>query len=656
VGAIFIWLSGANRKILSQCPTERPKYFGLGAVILVTGAMAGVSLAFALVNGLKISLDAAIVFAVLWSLAITMIDRLFVVSMHRQRNPLIYLIQALPRLLMSVVLGFVISTPFVLQIFKPEITNEVSKMHAAARTAYFKALPTNPVQLTVLADQKTVNQLKTQAASGGPPVDVSADKQIQTWTAQLAHANAEVTKWTNLQNCQLYGGTSNGVKCQPGYGPVAKNDQTEITTWQKDVTTLQNEIKTRTHLLETQSQQANKSLKKTASAQLAAAESALKAAQKQLNLQTQTVTSGIANNDGILEQLKALGAATAGNFSLEMARLLLFLLFLFVDIMPVFIKLLMNLTPATNYDKLLASEEDMQLREAENGRAVEQAARRQAAQAQANGVRYRSDAMSAPLPGLREDIIKTRMRVEREWLKRYEAQQLSNVASGQGLAGIGTHPPVGNGPQNWAQGTSSRFQVTWPWSPNAHPTGPPAQHARGPSQATRASQARPTSQGSAMNAGSPTSRSGYRMPLWSPGPFRPSAAASAAPREASTIRSWLGSLRLPHTGRQRPGQAATSAQSATTPQTPVPPQSPQAQSPSAFTGTDSSATVPPRPSPTPWEASVTQSANTLRPEMNSFAGHQSAPADLIADALPPDAPEPGFAPFPTDEDYRSPRL
>lgn len=293
----------------------------------------------------------------------------------------------------------------------------------------------------------------------------------------------------------------------------------------------------------------------------------------------------------------------------------------------------------------------MQLRDAENGRAVEQAARRQAAQAQANGVRYRSDAMSAPLPGMREDIIKTRMRVEKEWLKRYEAQQLSNVASGQGMAGVGTHPPVGNMSQNWPQGTSSRFQATWPWSPNAHPTTPPAQPRRGTSQTTRPSQARPTPQGLPVNAGSPTSRSGYPMPLWSPGPSRPSAAESAAPREASTIRSWLGSLRLPHTGRQRPRQAPAAPRSPTAPQTPVPPQSPQTQSPSAFTGADSAATVPPRPLPTPWETPVTQSANTWRPEMNGIAHHQPVPADPIADALPPGASEPGIPPYPPDDDY-----
>lgn len=77
--------------------------------------MAGISITFALVNVLKVSLRHAIIFAVLWGLAIMMIDRLFVASMHRQRNPFIYIIQALPRLLMSSVLGPVISTPFALQ-------------------------------------------------------------------------------------------------------------------------------------------------------------------------------------------------------------------------------------------------------------------------------------------------------------------------------------------------------------------------------------------------------------------------------------------------------------------------------------------------------------------------------------------------------------
>jgi Domain of unknown function (DUF4407) len=468
LGGIFIWLSGASRKVLAECPTERPKYFGLGAIILVTGAMAGVSLAFALVNALKITLSGAIIFAILWGLAIMMIDRMFVVSMHRQRNPLIYFIQAVPRLLMSIVLGFVISTPFVLQIFKPEITNQVQQMQAAQREAYFKGLPTNPVYRAVQGDQATVNRLKAQEASGGTPVVVSNDPQIQAWTKDQANASTEVQHWTDEQNCQLYGGKNNGVTCHPGYGPVAHNDQAEITYWSGQATTYSQDIASRTALLESQDGAKQSAAEKAATAQLPAAEGTLQAATVQLNAQTKNITSGINGNDGILEQLKALGAVTAHNFTLQMARLLLFLLFLFVDIMPVFVKLLMNLTPAGLYDKVLAGEEQMQLQLAENTQAVRQLTRRQAVQAEATGVRYRNSALSARLPGMHDKILSSRYRVEEEWLRRREAEQMRDLAYSQGIADVG---PVREQP-DWSQGQANGSHAKRPGDGDESWAGP----------------------------------------------------------------------------------------------------------------------------------------------------------------------------------------
>jgi len=461
VGGIFIWLSGASRKILAECPTERPKYFGLGASIFVTGAMAGVSLAFALVNALNIALTGAIIFAVCWGLAIMMVDRLFVSSMHRQRNPLIYVMQATPRFLMSIVIGFVISTPFVLQIFKPEITAEVQQMQTAARAAYYRALPHNPVYLAVQADQKQYDTLKNEAAAGGTPVVVSDDQQIKDWTAELNHANTEVQNWTNQLDCQLYGGTINGVKCPPGYGPVGHDDQTKIDYWQGQADTFTKDIQSRTSQLETQNNASDKATEQAASAQLPAAKAALAAAAAQLTEQTKNVTSSIGANKGILEQLKALGNVTAGDFTLQMARLLLFLLFVLIDIMPVFVKLLINVAPAGAYDQILAEEEKMQVQDAENGRAVRMAARRQASQAQAAGMRYWYDVLRSPLPGAREDLMAVRQRVERQKRRRYEHQQLRDVATGQGFAGIGMRPggepwpfplpgqPLGDGHRVW---------------------------------------------------------------------------------------------------------------------------------------------------------------------------------------------------------------
>src|ERR1700678_447637 len=120
-GDFFIWLSGVSRQVLDQCPTERPKFIGLGASILVTAGMAAVSLSFALYTALKAPIWLALIFALLWGLAIMSLDRLFVVSLHRYRNRFFYVLLAAPRFLMAVLLGFVISTPFVLQIFQPEI-------------------------------------------------------------------------------------------------------------------------------------------------------------------------------------------------------------------------------------------------------------------------------------------------------------------------------------------------------------------------------------------------------------------------------------------------------------------------------------------------------------------------------------------------------
>ena len=156
MGDFLIWLSGVSREVLAQCQTERAKFIGLGAAILVTAGMAAVSLSFALVNALKAPLWAALIFALLWGVAIMSLDRLFVVSMHRYRNPLFYLVMALPRFAMAVLLGFVISTPFVLQIFKPEINHQIKLMQAAERSAYFKDLPHNPVYITVQQDKATV--------------------------------------------------------------------------------------------------------------------------------------------------------------------------------------------------------------------------------------------------------------------------------------------------------------------------------------------------------------------------------------------------------------------------------------------------------------------------------------------------------------------
>jgi Domain of unknown function (DUF4407) len=447
------------------------------------------------------------------------------------------------------VLGFVISTPFVLQIFKPEIANETQQMQAAQREAYYKGLPTNPVYVAQQSDQTLVNQLKAKEASGGTLVVVSNDPQIKAWTQEEASANAQVQYWTAEQNCQLYGGTNNGVTCQRGYGPVAKNDQNRIDYWSGLANTYSNDIKSRTGLLEAQDKADQSAAENSAKAELPVAEHALQAATAQLNAQTKNINSSINGNDGILEQLKALSAVTAGNFTLQLARLMLFLLFLFVDIMPVFIKLLFNLAPASNYDRILANEEEMQLRMAEDDRAVWQAAHRQATQAEAAGVRRRNDAISAPLEGMRQAILDSRMRVEKEWLKRREADQMRDAIYGQGISGIRSQPRVDGRHSARPQQQTGGFRAKSPWNGGTSAAGQP-----GPRSST-------------MPPGGPAGPATGPWP--SPPPLQPD--LPRRPGGPSTwvesLRAWLGSLRLPRLPRlgqhrrpqeQAPGQRPAS--------------------------------------------------------------------------------------------------
>src|SRR5262245_17757892 len=111
-------LSGAHPEVLERCETDRRKFQGIGGAVLTTGVLAAVSMTFALHSMLEVPLVIAVPASLAWGLAILSLDRWLVGSMQAG-EPRRWLIAA-PRILMAVLLGLAISTPLVLQIFKPE--------------------------------------------------------------------------------------------------------------------------------------------------------------------------------------------------------------------------------------------------------------------------------------------------------------------------------------------------------------------------------------------------------------------------------------------------------------------------------------------------------------------------------------------------------
>src|ERR1700751_160953 len=113
-GQFLISLSGARPDILAFCPGERTKFQSLGWVILITAGMAVVSRWFALTSTLGVNAVIAVPAALLWGLVIMGIDRWLVTSMPRDRSRKFLI--AIPRLALGLLLGSIISTPFVLRI------------------------------------------------------------------------------------------------------------------------------------------------------------------------------------------------------------------------------------------------------------------------------------------------------------------------------------------------------------------------------------------------------------------------------------------------------------------------------------------------------------------------------------------------------------
>lgn len=120
----FLWIcAGVNRKVLRQCPTDYAKYAGIGGTILFTALMAMLSGGYALFTVFDDKVT-AICFGIFWGLLIFNLDRFIVNTMYSDGKVTISWREfycGLPRIIMAIFLGVVISTPLELKIFEDAI-------------------------------------------------------------------------------------------------------------------------------------------------------------------------------------------------------------------------------------------------------------------------------------------------------------------------------------------------------------------------------------------------------------------------------------------------------------------------------------------------------------------------------------------------------
>ena len=308
----FLWLcAGANRKLLRQCPTEHAKYAGIGGTILFTAILACLSGGYAIykvfadeplnkVTGLYETdihaLHMAMIFGVIWGLLIFNLDRFMVNTMYSDGTQKITTEEwrgALPRLILAIFIGVVISTPIELRIFKDKIQAQL-------------IIDQGKAQADMVDNQKSIaNQIAV----------LEAKKKSNNERLDKKRAEQK-----NIEDQAYKEATGHGLSGKAGIGNYTKQLQERASSLKKEADTL--EVETR-----------------RANAALDLQLSPLYEQQKRHTANNETAAKSM---KGFAAELNALNEITfSESFSLSLARIMIMFLFVAIEIIPTLFKLMM---------------------------------------------------------------------------------------------------------------------------------------------------------------------------------------------------------------------------------------------------------------------------------------------------------------------------
>ena len=351
----LIALSGADRDLLARVPGERAKYLGVGGAILMTAVMASLSATYAFYVAMQPPLLVALLLGLLWGAGILNLDRWIVNSTKRQGNIFKDITMFMPRLLLALIIGAVISEPIVLRIFNSEIQSELQVMQDEQKSAFATSWLQDPRYLTLLKQQAQVATLSTELAAGVPTDAVVANPQVKALTDQLATLDGRLAEADKAVSCEGVGTCGSGTA---GAGPVFKANQERSSRLQGERSQLAAQLAAATSQAESQATTVATLTGPAKHAQLDQLERAVASTQEQRSQDVAAFTKRVTHGDGLLSRIEALDRLGRDHPSMADARKALFLFILAIECMPVLVKLFMNLAKPSAYELVQQAEED----------------------------------------------------------------------------------------------------------------------------------------------------------------------------------------------------------------------------------------------------------------------------------------------------------
>ncbi|MEU2349851.1 DUF4407 domain-containing protein [Modestobacter sp. NPDC049651] len=355
VGEGLLTVSGANRDVLRDAPKERTKQVAMGAVLVSSAGIAAVSGSYAFHVALHLPWVLALVAGLAWGLVILNLDRWRVVSSPRLTTKLGTLGLALPRLLLAVLIGAVISTPLTLAVFSSEINTEVKVMAAEEEDAFTKKLAADSRydELPQLRDQQAA--LQTDLQNGVTDADVNADPAVVALQSQVDDVTARYNAAVQAVFAETDGSGGTGV---PGIGAAALEKMAERDRLRAELDGLQGQLDALKPQVRAQLQDEETKKSADQKRQLAALTAQIAGTEKQRAAEIAAHREAVGQGDGILARLEALGRLQDGNPSAATAHWLLFAFMAALECMPILFKTMLALAPPSLYERLTALDEE----------------------------------------------------------------------------------------------------------------------------------------------------------------------------------------------------------------------------------------------------------------------------------------------------------
>ena len=354
IGRWLTQLAGARQDVLDQTPGDIPKQTSLGAVLVGTAMMAAVSATFGLVTAVHVPVAVAAMVGLLWGLLILNLDRMLVVSMARRSGVWANIGTAVPRLLLALLIGMVISLPLVLRIFEPEINAELQVMRNEALGQAQTNIDSNPRFAEIPALEAEEQRLQG-VVSGTAADDVGSDPDVVRVQKELDAKEAEFTAAERDIICENDGTCGTGVI---GRGPSYQEKLDKKNRLEAERNALRNQLAEAENAARQRVQSGNDRSVAAATIELERIQDELNTRRNERTFEVEKARAAEIQNDGLLARIEALDRLSAGRPTMWLAHLTLILMFVCIELLPVLVKLMSVTGPKSPYELVSERRDD----------------------------------------------------------------------------------------------------------------------------------------------------------------------------------------------------------------------------------------------------------------------------------------------------------